>query len=119
LDYTKEQLAAMLRVDEFPRSAKYDLEWVLQNEMGPHVLWLTEALSQQMDLTPDMRVLDMGCGTAMSSIFLAKEFGVQVWANDLWMKWEEVRKNDFAVLRADGGRYVGFVRMVARRGEAQ
>jgi len=27
----------------------------------------------------------MGCGTAMTSIFLAKEFGVQVWANDLWI----------------------------------
>jgi cyclopropane fatty-acyl-phospholipid synthase-like methyltransferase len=30
-----------------------------------------------------MRVLDLGCGTAHSSIFLAKEFGVSVWAVDL------------------------------------
>jgi SAM-dependent methyltransferase len=27
----------------------------------------------------------MGCGKALSSIFLAKEYGVQVWANDLWI----------------------------------
>ena len=31
-----------------------------------------------------MRVLDLGCGLAMSSIFLRREFGVQVWATDLW-----------------------------------
>lgn len=29
-----------------------------------------------------MRVLDLGCGKAISSIFLANEFGVQVWAVD-------------------------------------
>jgi SAM-dependent methyltransferase len=31
-----------------------------------------------------MRVLDLGCGLAASSIFLHREFGVQVWATDLW-----------------------------------
>jgi cyclopropane fatty-acyl-phospholipid synthase-like methyltransferase len=33
-----------------------------------------------------MRILDLGCGKATSSIFLAKEFGVQVWATDLWIE---------------------------------
>jgi SAM-dependent methyltransferase len=37
-----------------------------------------------MDLQPGMRVLDLGCGRASSSIFLHREFGVQVWAVDLW-----------------------------------
>jgi cyclopropane fatty-acyl-phospholipid synthase-like methyltransferase len=32
-----------------------------------------------------MRVLDLGCGKAVSSIFLAREFGVRVWATDLWI----------------------------------
>jgi len=31
-----------------------------------------------------MRVLDLGCGRASSSIFLRREFGAQVWATDLW-----------------------------------
>jgi len=30
-----------------------------------------------------MRVLDLGCGRGVSSIFLAKEYGVLVWATDL------------------------------------
>ena len=64
--------------------------------MGPNVLWLTESLSQVMALKPGMRILDMGCGTAISSIFLAKEFDLQVWATDLWnpasKNWERVRE---------------------------
>jgi cyclopropane fatty-acyl-phospholipid synthase-like methyltransferase len=55
------------------------------NHMGPNVLWLTDALTQALDLEPGMRVLDMGCGTALSSMFLAREFGVEVWAVDLWI----------------------------------
>src|SRR3954468_10198984 len=31
-----------------------------------------------------MRGLDLGGGRALSSIFLRREFGVQVWATDLW-----------------------------------
>ena len=80
---------------QFPRSSAYDLQWALENQMGPNVMWLAEALSQVMDLKPGMRVLDLGCGKAISSIFLAKEFGLQVWAADLWIKpgenWERIR----------------------------
>jgi len=36
-----------------------------------------------------MRVLDLGCGQAASSIFLCREFGVQVWATDLWFNVSE------------------------------
>src|SRR5690606_25343871 len=43
-----------------------------------------------------MRVLDLGCGRAISSVFLAKEFGVQVWAYDLWIKatdnWNRIKQ---------------------------
>ena len=78
-------LQRLLHHAAYPRSSQYDAEWVLENEMGPNVLWITEALCQVLDLHPGMRVLDLGCGTAMSSIFLAKEFGVEVWATDLWI----------------------------------
>jgi SAM-dependent methyltransferase len=82
-------VAEKLKPAEFPRSASYDPEWVLENLMGPNVLWLAESLSQAMELKPGMRVLDMGCGKAVSSIFLAKEFGLQVWATDLWIAARE------------------------------
>lgn len=70
----------------YPRASKYPLPWMLANEMGPNVIWLAEELSQHLPLTPGMQVLDLGCGRAISSIFFAHEFGVQVWANDLWIK---------------------------------
>jgi cyclopropane fatty-acyl-phospholipid synthase-like methyltransferase len=82
-------LAALKRrlfKSNFPRSSDYDPHWLIANVMGPHALWLTEWLSQRLELTPGMRVLDLGCGKALSSIFLAKEFGVTVWAADLWTK---------------------------------
>jgi SAM-dependent methyltransferase len=83
------ELAARLALKEYPRSAAYNPRWVLENQMGPNVLWLAEALARNMDLTPGMRVLDLGCGKALSSIFLAREFGVQVWAADLWIDASE------------------------------
>jgi SAM-dependent methyltransferase len=89
-------LAELLTLPEFPRSARYRPEWMLENLMGPNAVWLAEALSQVLPLEPGMRVLDMGCGRAISSIFLAKEFGCQVWATDLWIKpsenWGRIRE---------------------------
>ena len=77
--------ADLFQPAEFPRSAKYDSDWVLENMMGPNALWLTESLPGCMSLSPGMRVLDIGCGKGLSSIFLTKEYGVQVWATDLWI----------------------------------
>ena len=56
---------------------------------GANALWLTEWLAEALDLRPGMRVLDLGCGRAASSIFLRREFGVQVWATDLWFSASE------------------------------
>ena len=72
-------------LERFPKASAYPIEWIIENEMGPNVLWLTEFLCEAMDLRPGMRVLDLGCGKAVSSVFLAREFGVQVWATDLWI----------------------------------
>jgi SAM-dependent methyltransferase len=65
-------------------------EWVIASVSGgANALWLTEWLAAALDLRPGMRVLDLGCGRAMSSIFLRREFGVQVWATDLWFSASE------------------------------
>ena len=80
--------------DRYPRSRAYDLDWMMDNMMGPNAVWLMESLTERLHLEPGMRVLDMGCGKAISSIFLAKEFDVQVWATDLWIgageNWDRI-----------------------------
>src|SRR2546422_9945782 len=88
---SKRMTADSLLVSErFPRSSQYHPEWVIANASGgANALWLTEWLTAALDLRPGMRVLDLGCGRASSSIFLRREFGVQVWAADLWFSVSE------------------------------
>lgn len=82
--------ADLLISDRFPRTAKYNPEWITASVSGAaNPLWMTEWLTEAMDLRPGMRVLDLGCGRAASSVFLRREFGVQVWATDLWFSAEE------------------------------
>ncbi len=66
----------------FPKASRYDPDWVRRHSMGENVLYNLESLTKSLDLKPGMRVLDLGCGQAISAIFLAKEFGVTVWAVD-------------------------------------
>ncbi len=75
----------MLENSRFPRANGYDAEWVLAGDMGPHPLWLLEELAAELELRPGMRVLDLGSGKGTTSAFLAKEYGVRVWAADLWI----------------------------------
>src|SRR5271163_740506 len=76
--------------ERFLRSSKYNPEWVVASASGAsNALWVTEWLSTAMVLSSGMNVLDLGCGRAMSSIFLRREFGVQVWATDLWFSASE------------------------------
>jgi SAM-dependent methyltransferase len=69
----------------YRRANHYDPQWIQENQMGPNALWLLESLTEVLHLERGMQVLDLGCGRAMSSIFLAKEFGVSVTAADLWI----------------------------------
>ena len=76
--------------ERFPRSSQYHPEWVIASAGGgANSLWLTEWLTAALDLRPGLRVLDLGCGRAASSIFLRREFGVEVWATDLWISASE------------------------------
>jgi cyclopropane fatty-acyl-phospholipid synthase-like methyltransferase len=76
--------------DRFPRSNEYHPEWLIAScSGGANALWLTEWLTSVVDLRPGMRVLDLGCGRAMSSVFLRREFRVEVWATDLWFSASE------------------------------
>jgi cyclopropane fatty-acyl-phospholipid synthase-like methyltransferase len=70
---------------KFLKSNKYDKKFVDENLMGPNSMKMLEELLQSVKLEKGMRVLDLGCGKGLTSVFLAKEFGVQVFATDLWI----------------------------------
>jgi SAM-dependent methyltransferase len=67
------------------KSAKWCPEWIFHNSMGPINTWCLEALLGRMALPKGSRVLDLGCGAAATSIFMAMEYHVEVWSVDLWI----------------------------------
>lgn len=74
---------------DYPKSNRYDPSFVKENLMGPNCLKLLEELMESVPLRSNARVLDLGCGMGLTSIFLAKEYGATVFANDLWVNATE------------------------------
>ena len=85
-------LEDLVRPSEYPRSSKYDPAWLVGLDMGPNPLWLLEDLMRDLALEPGTRVLDLGSGRGATSVFLAREFGVEVFAVDLWISAEEAAR---------------------------
>lgn len=77
---------------EYPRSSTYDPDWLLSLDMGPNPLWLLEDLLADLEIWPGARVLDLGSGLGATSVFLAREFGAEVWATDLWVSEADATK---------------------------
>ncbi len=71
------------------RSLKYDTDFVKENMMGPNSMKIIEEVAESLKLEKGMRVLDLGCGRGLTSIFLAKEYDVTVFATDLWISATE------------------------------
>ncbi len=59
--------------------------------MGPNSARILEELLDRHPLrfTADDLILDLGCGTGLTSLVIAKETGAQVYADDLWVSAEE------------------------------
>ena len=85
----------LLKNPKFPRTCKYDPEWMVTLDLGCPTFWLLERLCEKMDLKPGMRILDLGCGKAAGAVFLAMEFDVEVWAVDSMVSqsenWERIK----------------------------
>jgi len=81
----------LTRPTRFPRSSRYDPEWVIRLDMGPHPLWQLEDLLPDLGLCAGDRVLDLGCGRGATAVFLAQEAGVAVTAFDRWVEEGELR----------------------------
>ena len=71
------------------KSREYDADFVKENMMGPNSMKIVEELSESLKIEKGMRVLDLGCGRGLTSIFLAKEYDVTVFATDLWISATE------------------------------
>ena len=74
---------------DFDIMGKYDKTFIHENMMGPNSMIILEELTKQIPLHEGMRVLDLGCGKGLTSVFLAKEYGVRVFALDLWVTASE------------------------------
>lgn len=61
-----------------------NLEFLHENMMGPNAWLIAEELTANLPLRKGMKVLDLGCGRGLTSVFLAEKFGVEVFALDLW-----------------------------------
>jgi SAM-dependent methyltransferase len=53
-------------------------------DVGPGGLYLVSRLAKNLALRPGDWVLDLGCGAAESSLYLAERYGARVVAADLW-----------------------------------
>ncbi len=76
------------------RSDNYSQYFSAANLMGPNSIRLLDEMleTHPLHLTKDQLVLDLGCGTGLSSLFIANETGATVYANDLWISKEDNRK---------------------------
>lgn len=70
--------------DHFMLSDK-NVELLKDTMMGPNAMRLSEELSSYLSINEHMRILDLGCGCGLSTLYLAKKYGASVFAVDLWV----------------------------------
>ena len=70
---------------------KYRPYWTKNYLMGPNSLRILRELLERnpCSLGGDSLILDLGCGTGLTSFALCAETGAKVLANDLWISGEE------------------------------
>lgn len=70
-------------MNDFPKANSFDINLVRSKIMGPNPLKLCEELLRCADLAEGSRVCDLGSGTGITSVMLAREYGFDVYAVDL------------------------------------
>ncbi|MGN1077446.1 MAG: SAM-dependent methyltransferase [Candidatus Gallimonas sp.] len=76
----------------YEKSKAYDLPVFRARMMGPNPVKLTEELMKYNRTPVGARVLDLGCGMGVTSVFLAEQYAFEVYAADLWNDPGENRK---------------------------
>lgn len=70
-----------------------DKNFINKNMMGPDSILILEELIENLPIKKNMRILDLGCGKGLTSIYIAKKFQVEVFAVDLWINASELYSN--------------------------
>lgn len=68
----------------YPELQGYSHDEIYNDFLGGGGLYLAVHMLRTLHLQPGQVVLDLGCGKGETSVFLAKQYGVQVKALDLW-----------------------------------
>ncbi|WP_424245850.1 cyclopropane fatty-acyl-phospholipid synthase-like methyltransferase [Elusimicrobium posterum] len=69
----------------FFENERKNKQFIQNNLMGPNALLILDELLEKIKLNKNMRILDLGCGTGLTSMYLAKKTGAQIFAADLWI----------------------------------
>ena len=77
-----EALFPKLDVSHVPNLNGYSWEEWHEGSLGAGDCFLADEMAQKLNLTPGMRVLDLGSGRGYNSCFLAKHYGVEIYAVD-------------------------------------
>lgn len=73
---------------EYPELQEYSRDDLYHDFFGGGGMYLAIHMLRTLRLKPGQVVLDLGCGKGETSIFMAKHYGVQVKALDLWTSAE-------------------------------
>lgn len=60
-------------------------DFTKKNMMGPNALRIIDELVGDCSFEKGIRILDLGCGTGLTSLYLAEKFDATVYAVDLWI----------------------------------
>lgn len=74
---------------DYIRSKKYETPEFTSKIMGPNPIKLCEELLSGIRPEKDAVVCDLGSGEGVTSVFMAKEYGLRVYACDLWSEPED------------------------------
>ena len=66
-------------------SRQNNLEFLKATMMGPNAMRVAEELASYLNVNENMRILDLGCGSGLSTLLLTQKYGATVFAADLWI----------------------------------
>ena len=74
------------RIDhsEYPKLVGYTWEDCHMGTLGAGDLYLASEMAAKLGFRPGLKVLELGAGNCLSSVYFAKEYQVAVFAADLW-----------------------------------